>query len=210
MSCGRGFGGLDQFGGFLGDLVEHLRGFGPVEPHARCPLLQLQCAQQGGQPHGDSVQNAGLRLVGTFGGLDRLPIAGLLLGRFIAAFVAENMRVAGHHLVGDGIGHVLKGEQATVIGNLGMKHHLQQKIAQFAAQLVPVGTLDGVGDLVSLFDGVGGDGAEILLDVPRAAAVGIAQPAHDLEQSGHAAVGVMSCRVFWHGRGRPSVGSAAA
>jgi len=46
---------------------------------------------------------------------------------------------------------------------------LQQQIAQLLLECAHVAPLDGVGDLVGFLDGVGGDGLEILLQVPRAA-----------------------------------------
>ena len=58
---------------------------------------------------------------------------------------------------------------------------LQQKVAELVLQVGQVATLDGVGHLIGLLDGVGGDGGEGLLEVPRAAAVGVAQAGHDLE-----------------------------
>ena len=46
-----------------------------------------------------------------------------------------------------------------------------------------VAALDRVGDLIGFLDRVGRDRREILLAVPRAAAIGIAQPRHDGEQA---------------------------
>ena len=42
---------------------------------------------------------------------------------------------------------------------------------------------DGVGDLVGFLDGVRGDGSEILLNIPRATAVGIAELGHDVDEA---------------------------
>ena len=85
--------------GFLGDLGQNLVGRGPVEADAGGAFLQLHRAGQGGQAHGDAVQGAG----GTaLGGLQPFPVGGLLVGRLVAAFGAEDMGVAGQHLVGDG------------------------------------------------------------------------------------------------------------
>ncbi len=49
---------------------------------------------------------------------------------------------------------------------------LQQQVAQFVLQVVHIAALDGVGYLVGFFDGVGRDGREGLLPVPRAAVAG--------------------------------------
>ena len=63
-----------------------------------------------------------------------------------------------------------------------MKHHLQQKVAEFVPEIVEIAARDGIGDLIGLLDGVGGDGREILFQIPRTAAAGRAQRRHDLEQ----------------------------
>ena len=59
---------------------------------------------------------------------------------------------------------------------------LQQQIAQFPLKLAPITPGDGIGDFISLFNGIGGDAVEILLDIPGAARLGVAQAAHDFEQ----------------------------
>ena len=59
----------------------------------------------------------------------------------------------------------------------------EQEVAQFVLEGRHIVTLDGVGDLVGFFDGVGRDGPERLFDIPWAARFGIAQPCHDLEQA---------------------------
>ncbi len=52
-----------------------------------------------------------------------------------------------------------------------MKNRLEQKVTKFTFQLFPILALDGVGDLVGFLDGVGGDGGEVLFDIPRAARI---------------------------------------
>jgi chemotaxis response regulator CheB len=76
-----------------------------------------------------------------------------------------------------------------LLGHARVKHHLKQQIAELLAQMLAVAVFDGVGDLVRFLDGVGRDGAEGLLAVPRAAALGIAQPRHEREQCSHGALG---------------------
>ena len=63
-----------------------------------------------------------------------------------------------------------------------MINHLEQEIAELVLERVEIVARDRVGNLVSFFDGVGRDGGEALLDVPRAAGVLVAQPRHDGEQ----------------------------
>ena len=89
--------------------------------------------------------------------------------------------MAALHLVGDRRGHVIEGKVAGLARHLGMEDDLEQKVAELVLERGHVGFADRLGDLVGLLDGVGGDRGEILLAVPRAAAVGIAQPGHDFE-----------------------------
>ncbi len=79
-----------------------------------------------------------------------------------------------------------------------MKDRLQKQIPQLRAQLLPVSPFDGVGNLKSLFNGIGGDAGEILFDVPGAARVGVAQPRHDRNQPGQPAVGVVNEGIVSH------------
>ena len=62
-----------------------------------------------------------------------------------------------------------------------MKNHLEQEITEFVAQSVQVLAVDGVGNLIGLFDRVGRDGREILIDVPRTPIVRVAKPLHDFK-----------------------------
>ena len=50
-----------------------------------------------------------------------------------------------------------------------MEDDLEQQVAEFLEQVFPVARADGLGDLVGLLDGVGGDGGEALFPIPRAA-----------------------------------------
>ena len=63
-------------------------------------------------------------------------------------------------------------------GHLRIEEHLQQQVAELVLQVRPGAALDGVEDLVGLFERVALDGVEGLLAVPGAAA-GRAQAGHD-------------------------------
>ena len=97
--------------------------------------------------------------------------------------VGEHMRMPPDHLARDRLDHVAERERILLLGHAGMIHHLQQEIAELVAEIVEIAARDGVGDLIGFLDGVGRDGRKILLEVPRAAAVGRAQRRHDLEQA---------------------------
>ncbi len=102
--------------------------------------------------------------------------------RVLDLVLAEYVRMATNHLVGDRPGHIGEGEGAGLLGHAGVVDDLEQQIAQLLLQLAHLAALDGVGDLVGFFDGVGGDAGEGLLDVPGAAALRVAQPGHDLDE----------------------------
>src|SRR5258708_25764787 len=68
-----------------------------------------------------------------------------------------------------------------------MEYDLEQEIAQFVAQVVEIAARNGVGDLVSLLDGVRREGCKGLVNVPGATSAGRAQRRHDLEQPGDVA-----------------------
>ena len=53
---------------------------------------------------------------------------------------------------------------------------------KLVAQIVEIAARNGVGDLVGFLDRIGGDGREILLQVPRTAGAGRAQRRHDVEE----------------------------
>ena len=103
--------------------------------------------------------------------------------------VAEHMRMAADQLRGDGLDHVAEIEGALLLRHAGVEDDLQQEVAELLAQVGEVAARDGVGDLVGLFERVGRDGREVLLEVPRAAGAGRAQRRHDLDQPGDVAGG---------------------
>ena len=91
------------------------------------------------------------------------------------------MGVAADHFVGDRGGDVLEAEPAALAGQLGVVDDLEEQVPEFVLQLRGVAGGDGGLDLVGLLDRVGGDGVEILLQVPGAAGDGVAQCRHDVD-----------------------------
>ena len=61
-----------------------------------------------------------------------------------------------------------------------MKQNLKEQVAKLVAQLIHMISIDGVLDLIGLFDRVGCDGFERLFTVPRAVR---AKPVHQGFQS---------------------------
>jgi hypothetical protein len=64
-----------------------------------------------------------------------------------------------------------------------MKDDLKQQIAEFVLQRRHVAAPDRVGDFISLLDRIRRDRREILLPVPRAAVLQIAQTRHDCQKT---------------------------
>ena len=185
MDFGPDFGA--QLVQLLLDLAEDGQGVRPVEAGARHAPAELVGPQQGGQGGRHIVQNARI-----FKALSGFPVSFLRLvvlpgGRLGFdrgdPFRAENVGMAAFHLVGDGPGDVGEVERAGLFRHPGVEHGLEQQVAQFVLQVGHVVAADRVGDLVGFLDGVGRDAGEILLQIPRAAAVRIAQRRHDGEQA---------------------------
>jgi hypothetical protein len=97
--------------------------------------------------------------------------------------VAEDMRMAALHLVGDAIENILKREQAGFLGHLRVEDDLELQIAEFVGKRVHVVARNRVGDFVGFLDRIGRDRVECLDRVPFASANRIAQPAHDLAKA---------------------------
>jgi hypothetical protein len=100
-----------------------------------------------------------------------------------AILVGEHMRMPPDHLFRDRLDHVPESECALFLGHAGVKHYLQQEIAEFVAEIGEIAARDGVGDLIGFLDGVGRDAREVLFEIPRATAAGGAQLRHDVEQA---------------------------
>ena len=92
------------------------------------------------------------------------------------------MRMTGNHLGADSPRYAGEVEALFLTAHLAVIDDLQKQIAQFAFQVIPGFALDGIGNLVGFLDRVGRNRGEILLDVPRAAGLGIAEAAHDFDQ----------------------------
>ena len=121
-------------------------------------------------------------LGGLFLALDPMPIGALFVTVGID-FVAKDMGVAVDHLVRDGLGDIVKGEQSGLFSHLRVEDDLQQQIAKLLTQVHRILPLNRVSNFIGFFDGEGDDGFERLLDIPRAAVFCVAQLAHDVEDA---------------------------
>ena len=97
--------------------------------------------------------------------------------------VTEHVRMTPDHLVANRTDDVGKGEISGFAAHLGVEHDLEQQVAELVDQPRHVAAVDGVQDLVSLFDRMRCDRRKTLLEIPRATALGVAQAGHDVDEA---------------------------
>ena len=168
------------------ELLEGALGPLPVEADLGDLLLHPPGALQRRQPRIDPLDH---RAAGLLGLLDALPVRHHLVGVGRGG-VAEDVRVPPDELFVDGAHDVPDGELAGLLGDPRLEDHLQQQVAEFLADLALVALLDRADDLVGLLDDVGLERLGGLLAVPRAA-VGRAQPRHQLDEGREPVIGAV-------------------
>jgi len=82
------------------------------------------------------------------------------------------------------VGRVLKGESATFGREIGVENNLEEKIAEFFAQIGVIGLGDGVDRFAGFLEETGAEGFVRLLAVPRTA-LGRAEEADDGAEAGY-------------------------
>ena len=125
--------------------------------------------------------------LGLFLGLDALPRALDAGGRDVAVPVGKDMRMPPDHFSANRFNHVAKAERVLLFGHAGVVDDLKQQVAEFIPEVVEIAARNRVGDLIGLFDRVGRDRLEILLEVPRTTGHGRSKLRHDLDQAGNVA-----------------------
>jgi hypothetical protein len=106
------------------------------------------------------------------------------LMRSHAPFTSAGVNPA-NHFAGDGLDHIAERKCILLFRHAGVKHHLQQQIAEFVAEIAEIAPGDGIGDFIGLLDGVGRDGRKILFEIPGTAGDRRSQLRHDFEQTGN-------------------------
>ena len=101
--------------------------------------------------------------------------------RCLPSLSAEHMRMAADHLRGDRLDHVAEGEARSAPPPCARDRRPAAADRRARREVVEIAARDRVGDLVGFLDGVGRDGLESLLEVPRAAGHRRAQRRHDLD-----------------------------
>ena len=183
--------GLPQLLRLFLQLGENAFDIGPVEAALVRPRAQLGGLQQRRKPARNTIERRAWRLR-LLCPLDGVPVAQHLGGVDIRGLQGRLDRIAGSHrrLISEYVrvaadqlavqpgDHIRDGEVPGLARHLGIEQHLQQKIAQLLAKIGPMPPLDGVEDLIALFEGIFPDGVEGLLAIPGAT-TGTAQPGHD-------------------------------
>lgn len=103
------------------------------------------------------------------------------------------MRMAALQLVADGSADIIKIEAAFFLRHLRVKHHLEQQVAQFAAQIVKILTRNRIQYFIGFFQRIRRDAGEGLLFIPRTAVFRVAQALHEGEKTVNLMV---SCHGF--------------
>ncbi|MOA48289.1 hypothetical protein D3C78_1710180 [compost metagenome] len=90
------------------------------------------------------------------------------------------MGMAADQFARDAVDHASKFEAPFFQCQLAVIHHLEQQVAQLALQVLEITALDGVGHFVGLLQGMWHDAGVVLLEVPRAAELRVAQAGHQV------------------------------
>ena len=106
------------------------------------------------------------------------------------------MRVPPLHLVADRARDLGEGKRTLFFSHARMEHDLEQQVTQFIAEVVEVAPIDRVGHFIGFFDRIGGDGGEVLFQVPGTATLRVAQARHDGQQPLQLRAGVAGGRGF--------------
>ena len=134
--------GLDLVG-FLADFVQHRARVVPVEADGGGLALQVHRARQRGLPGLDAGEQRFVRRLSSGGRRAARSAFSSALMRsqssltwpevMIAVLVGEHMRMAPDHFSRDGLDHVAEGKGVLLLGHAGVKHHLQQEVAELVA-----------------------------------------------------------------------------
>jgi hypothetical protein len=165
--------------GLFPHLIENAVRIVPIKASARGFLGELQAFQRRWNGSGHSVQrrlrssfHRGGR-AGRFFGLALLRLNPVPVpkdfGGVFRTLLAKDVRMPPDHFFMNGANHVGNVETTGFRGDLRMKGHLKEKIAQLFDKFLVVATLQRVQHLVSLFDEIRSQRVMGLLAVPRAA-----------------------------------------
>src|SRR5579863_10080233 len=169
------------FGQFLIDLAAHAARRRPVKADPTRTAAELGSARQRRQRARYIRQYAlhsGLRALAR---LLRLPRYVQL--RYLQRLgLEEDVRMAPDQLVADAARHRGEIETTGLLRHACVEYDLEQQIAQLITQARQIAASDGVGDFVGLLDGKRRDADKILLPIPCAPGVRVAQRTHERQQ----------------------------
>ena len=104
--------------------------------------------------------------------------------RQLSVPIGKDMGMPSDHFPRDRLDHIAERKRVLLFGHAGVKHDLQQEVAELVAQIVEIAARDRVGDFIGFLDGVGRDRRKILFEIPRTATARRAQLRHDVEETG--------------------------
>src|SRR5262249_39044232 len=82
------------------------------------------------------------------------------------------------HLLAYALDDIIESEAAFLLSKLRMINRLKQQIPEFLTEVRNITARDGIGDFVSLLEGIGSNRIEALFEVPWAAGLGRTQRLH--------------------------------
>ena len=83
------------------------------------------------------------------------------------------MRMPAAQFLRDAVYNIFKGEKRLFARHLRVKHHLKQHVAQLISDLRKIFGSYRISQLVCLFNGVGDNRVEVLLQIPGASRIGV-------------------------------------
>ena len=99
------------------------------------------------------------------GPLDLLPVCPDLVDIFDPK-PAKHVRMAANQLFRDVAGDLVEVESLALMGQLAVKHHLQQQITQLFFQFVVIASLNRIDQFIDLFDRMPAQRHMVLLLIP--------------------------------------------
>ena len=176
--------GLADLRKLLSHGIEDGARFTPIEADLGGALLELVGAGHGGQGERHAIQPARGPLLDPrrpLCGLVPFPGGGLRMG-IRARGIRKHMRVSPHELGRKAAGDRCQVEIPALGSDLCVEDHLEEQVAQLVFEVVQGAPVDGVRDLVGLFDGKRDERGGGLFAIPGATGIPIPQTRHDLHE----------------------------
>lgn len=96
--------------------------------------------------------------------------------------IGEYVWVMVLYFVVDCMGDFGEGKCFLFFGYVCVEYYLQQQVVKFVVEIVQVVVVDCIGDFIGFFDGVGGDGCEVLFQILWVVVLWVVQLCYDCQQ----------------------------